>query len=126
MINIQPFLESNFDPFLADLAALVNVDCGTFTKVGVDFVGDWINTRGQEWGWDMEYFPVREAGNCHLARIRGKGEGNFLMLGHMDTVYPEGIAAERPLRAEENKLLGPGVGDMKGGLLVAMYAMRGL
>lgn len=126
MLNIQSFLESSFPQLLADLETLVSVDCGTFTKAGVDFVGDWINMRGQEWGWDMEYFPVRDAGNCHLARLRGKGEGKFLMLGHMDTVYPEGIAAERPLHTEGNKLIGPGVGDMKGGLLVAMYAMRGL
>lgn len=126
MINIQPFLESSLDQFLSDLAALVNVDCGTFTKAGVDFVGDWINTRGQSWDWDMEYFPVREAGNCHLARIHGKGKGNFLILGHLDTVYPEGVAAERPMRTEGNKIIGPGVGDMKGGLLVAMYALRGL
>jgi glutamate carboxypeptidase len=48
------------------------------------------------------------------------------MLGQLDTVYPEGIAAERPLRAEGGKLIGPGVGDMKAGLLVAMYALRGL
>jgi glutamate carboxypeptidase len=41
-------------------------------------------------------------------------------------VYPEGVAAERPLRREGDKLIGPGVGDMKGGLLVAMYAVRGL
>jgi glutamate carboxypeptidase len=41
-------------------------------------------------------------------------------------VYPEGVAAERPLRSEGSKLIGPGVGDMKGGLLVAMYALRGL
>lgn len=126
MINIQPFLESSFPQFLADLETLVNVDCGTYTKPGVDFVGDWVNARGQEWEWDMEYFPVRDFGNCHLARLRGKGKGKFLMLGHLDTVYPEGVAAERPLRTEGNKLIGPGVGDMKAGLLVAMYAMRGL
>lgn len=126
MLNIQPFLESSFPQLLADLETLVNVDCGTYTKAGVDFVGDWVNARGQAWEWDMEYFPVRDFGNCHLARIHGKGEGTFLMLGHLDTVYPEGVAAERPLRAEGNKLLGPGVDDMKGGLLVAMYAMRAL
>lgn len=126
MLNIQPFLQETFPHFLTDLQTLVNIDCGTYTKEGVDFVGDWINQRGQEWGWDMEYYPVRDAGNCHLARLRGQGAGKFLMLGHMDTVYPVGIAAERPLRTEGSKLIGPGVGDMKGGLLVAMYAMRGI
>lgn len=126
MLSIQPFLESSFPQLLADLETLVNVDCGTFTKSGVDFCGDWVNARGHEWDWDMEYFPVRDFGNCHLARLHGKGEGKFLLLGHLDTVYPEGVAAQRPLRTEGNKLLGPGVCDMKGGLLVAMYAVRGL
>ncbi len=126
MFNLQPFLESAFPQFLSDLETLVNVDCGTFTKRGVDFCGDWVNARGQEWEWDMEYFPVRDFGNCHLARVRGKGEGKFLLLGHLDTVYPEGVAVERPLRAEGNKLIGPGVSDMKAGVLAAMYALRGL
>lgn len=126
MVNLEPFLQEAFPQFLSDLETLVNVDCGTYTKRGVDFVGDWVNARGQAWDWDMEYFPVREFGNCHLARLRGNGQGKFLMLGHLDTVYPEGVAAERPLRAEGNKLLGPGVCDMKGGLLAAMYAVRGL
>jgi glutamate carboxypeptidase len=126
MHNIEPFLTDSFPQQLADLETLVNVDCGTYTKPGVDFVGDWVNARGQAWEWDMEYYPVRDFGNCHLARLHGKGEGRFLMLGHLDTVYPEGVAAQRPLRAEGNKLIGPGVGDMKGGLLVAMYAVRGL
>src|SRR5262245_37580913 len=108
MLTIQPFLESSLSQCHSDLATLVHVDCGTFTKPGVDFCGDWVNARGQEWGWDMEYFPVRDFGNCHLARLRGKGEGKFLMLGHLDTVYPVGIAAERPLRAEGSKLIGPG------------------
>jgi glutamate carboxypeptidase len=126
MPNTLSFLESALPQFLDDLAALVNVDCGTFTKRGVDFCGDWVNARGQQWEWDMEYFPVREFGNCHLARVRGSGEGKILLLTHLDTVYPEGVAAERPLRAEGNKLIGPGVSDMKAGVLTAMYAVRAL
>ena len=63
----------------------------------------------------MEYYPVRDSGNC-LWPVHGAGQGKFLMLGHLDTVYPEGVAAQRPLRSEGNKLIGPGVGDMKGGL----------
>ena len=126
MTDTLAFLENSHAQFLDDLAALVNVDCGTFTKRGVDFCGDWVNARGQAWEWDMEYFPVREFGNCHLARIRGKGTGKFLMLTHLDTVYPEGIAAERPMRFEGNKIIGPGASDMKAGVLAAMYAMRTL
>src|SRR5271156_7067794 len=116
MLNLIPFLNDSLPQFLSDLRTLVNVDCGTYTKAGVDFCGEWVNTRGHEWGWDMEYFPDHQFGNCYLARVHGNGAGRFLLLGHLDTVYPEGIAAERPLRQEGNKLIGPGVGDMKSGL----------
>lgn len=126
MSDYLSFLESALPPLLADLATLVNVDCGTYTKAGVDFCGEWINARGRAWDWDMEYFPQREFGDCYLARLHGRGEGRILLLGHLDTVYPEGTAAARPLRTEGNRLLGPGVGDMKGGLLVGLYALRAL
>lgn len=126
MLNTIPFLNASLPQLLDDLATLVNVDCGTYTKVGVDFCGDWFNARGQEWEWDMEYFPQREFGNAHLARLHGSGDARILLLGHLDTVYPEGVAAERPLRFEGSKILGPGASDMKAGVLVGMYALRAL
>ncbi|MBI4671233.1 MAG: M20 family metallopeptidase [Chloroflexi bacterium] len=125
-MNTLPFLQAALPELLADLATLVNVDCGTYTKVGVDFCGDWFNARGQAWEWDMEYFPQRKFGNAHLARLHGKGDARILLLGHLDTVYPEGVAAQRPLHQAGNKLVGPGVGDMKCGVLVGMYALRAL
>lgn len=126
MTNYSSFLEAALPQYLSDLGVLVNVDCGTFTKAGVDFCGEWVNQRGHEWGWDMEYFPHREFGNCYLARIHGKGKGRYLLLAHLDTVYPEGTAAQRPMRQEGDRLLGPGVCDMKGGVLTGMYAVRAL
>jgi glutamate carboxypeptidase len=47
-------------------------------------------------------------------------------MGHLDTVYPDGTAAARPMRLDGPKIIGPGVCDMKGGLLVGMYALRAL
>ncbi len=49
-----------------------------------------------------------------------------MLLGHLDTVYPDGTAAARPMRYDGNKILGPGVCDMKGGLLAGLYALRAL
>ncbi len=49
-----------------------------------------------------------------------------MLIGHTDTVYPDGTAAARPLRFEGAKIIGPGTCDMKGGLLVGLYALRAL
>lgn len=126
MTPIISFLESSYPALLADLAALVNVDCGTHNKAGVDRVGAWVRARCAEWGWEVERFPQAGYGDCWLARLRGDGSGRVLLIGHLDTVYPDGTAAARPMRFEGEKILGPGVCDMKGGLLVGMYALRAL
>lgn len=126
MNTIHTFLETIYPHFLADLTALVNVDCGTENKPGVDWVGRWIAQRCQEWGWQVEQLPLVEYGDCWVARLRGDGQGRLMLSGHLDTVYPAGIAATRPLRFEGKIIRGPGVCDMKGGLLVGMYALRAL
>src|SRR5437660_4470955 len=56
----------------------------------------------------------------------GNGAGNVLLLGHMDTVYPVGIAATRLVQVEGDIIYGPGVSDMKGCILSAIYAIEAL
>ena len=124
--QITTFLESSHSDILADLEALVNVDCGTHNKTGVDRVGEWIQARCMDWGWEVASLPLTSYGDCRLARLRGTGVGHLLLIGHLDTVYPDGTVASRPMRFEGDKIIGPGVCDMKGGLLVGMYALRAL
>jgi glutamate carboxypeptidase len=120
------FIRQSYAPFLADLQALVSVDCGTTNKAGVDRVGSWVGERCAAWGWRVERLPQNEYGDLWKAHLQGQGRGRVLLLGHLDTVYPDGTAAARPMHVERDKLLGPGVCDMKGGLLVGMYALRAL
>src|SRR4051812_34031923 len=49
-----------------------------------------------------------------------------MLLGHLDTVWPLGTVAERPVRIEKGILYGPGCYDMKAGLVVALFALRAL
>jgi glutamate carboxypeptidase len=126
MDKIISYLNSIEPDFVADLAALVNLDCGTENKAGVDQVGLWIRDRCLLWGWEVQRFPLDDYGDCWLARLRGRGAGRIMLIGHLDTVYPDGTAALRPMRFNGQNIMGPGVCDMKGGLLVGMYAMRAL
>jgi glutamate carboxypeptidase len=56
----------------------------------------------------------------------GDGGPRVLLIGHTDTVFPDGTASERPFRVEAGKALGPGVSDMKGGLLAGFFAVEAL
>lgn len=126
MNNVSDFLTASHAAFRSDLAALVNIDCGTHNKAGVDRVGEWIGARCAAWDWAVERFPLTEHGNCWMARLHGDGDGRILLMGHLDTVYPDGTASAHPMRFEGPKIIGPGVCDMKGGLLVGIYALRSL
>jgi glutamate carboxypeptidase len=57
---------------------------------------------------------------------RGAGEGRVLLVGHHDTVFPLGTLATRPFRVEDGKATGPGVFDMKGGIVLGVHAVAAL
>ena len=80
-------------------------------------------------GWEVERRPHRpgegdpsQLGDLVIGRLRGTGGPNVLLVGHMDTVFDEGTVAERPFRIDGDIARGPGVSDMKGGLLTGFVA----
>ncbi|HBL27839.1 MAG TPA: carboxypeptidase [Acidobacteria bacterium] len=71
----------------------------------------------------------RTSGGQLLARLpRGerRGRPSQLLLGHCDTVWPLGTLAEMPVAVRDGRLYGPGVYDMKGGLVQGVFALRAL
>ncbi len=113
--------------YLADLEGLVNIDCGSYTKPGVDAVGRWVADALRELGADVEVVPNEELGDTVVGRFTGDAEGSSaLLIGHMDTVFDAGTVAQRPFRVDGGRALGPGVTDMKSGLLAGIYALRAL
>ncbi|HEY3523507.1 MAG TPA: M20/M25/M40 family metallo-hydrolase, partial [Candidatus Limnocylindrales bacterium] len=112
--------------FLADLERLVNLDCGSYTKPGVDEVGRWVAERMRALGAEVGIETNAELGDTVVGRWMGDRPGarRLLLIGHMDTVFPEGTAAERPFAIDADGIArGPGVTDMKAGLLAGLYAI---
>ena len=122
--------EARFEEFVADLRAMVDVDCGSYTPAGVNRIADLCEARFREGGWDVERRPHEpregegQLGDLVIGRLAGSGGPNVLLVGHTDTVFDEGTAAERPFRIEGDRALGPGVSDMKGGLLFGFFAVE--
>ena len=66
-----------------------------------------------------------DSGITHLStRLGPEGGGHVLILCHYDTVWPRGTAAARPGRVAEGVISGPGVFDMRGGIVAALGALR--
>lgn len=113
--------------FLDDLAALVGIDCGSYTKAGVDEVGRFVAARFAALGASVEVHPHETLGATVVGSFAGPtGLPRLLLIGHMDTVFGEGTAAGRPFRISDGIAKGPGVSDMKGGLLAGLYALEAL
>ena len=56
----------------------------------------------------------------------GGGEPKVMILGHHDTVFPMGALAERPFTVADGRITGPGVFDMKAGIIQAIHAVAAL
>ncbi len=115
--------------YLEDLAELVNVDCGSYTRDGVNEVGRWVTAFLGELGATVEARPdpAGRLGDTIVATFEGRPGGpRALLIGHMDTVFDAGTAAERPFRIEDGVAYGPGVTDMKSGLLAGLYALKAI
>jgi glutamate carboxypeptidase len=126
MQELQALLATRLNTYLDDLRLLSGIDCGTANKAGVDRVGAWVRARCLANGWQTRVHSRSAGGDIVEATVPGTGTRRLLLLAHMDTVYPDGIAAERPMRQEDGNLIGPGTADMKAGLLAGIYAVEAL
>lgn len=70
---------------------------------------------------------VADVGDDARLRWRADGAGRaVLVLGHLDTVWPPGTVERKPFDVRDGRVTGPGVFDMKGGLVVALHALASL
>ncbi|MEP7060017.1 MAG: M20/M25/M40 family metallo-hydrolase, partial [Actinomycetota bacterium] len=119
-----------YEGFLAELRAIVDIDSGSFSPDGVNAVADRCEIRFRSGGWDHERRPhvpgpgEPQLGDLLIGRLEGSGGPEVLLVGHMDTVFDDGTVAERPFRIEGDLARGPGVSDMKAGLLTGFFAVE--
>ena len=122
--------EQLMDAYLDDLKTIVNIDSGTFTKPGIDHVGAYLQERFQAFGFSTRFDRQQQYGDHLIAIHKGNAPGgsHILLIGHIDTVLPEGEAERRPFTTGQRDgahiATGPGVLDMKSGVLIGMYALH--
>lgn len=128
---LQEIVSRRLPRYLAELEALVNIDCGSYTPEGVNRVADAVESALRAIGADVERIPDSGAhedgrlGDVVVGHLAGSGP-RLLLIGHMDTVFDPGTAANRPFRIDGARATGPGVTDMKAGLLAGLHALAAL
>jgi glutamate carboxypeptidase len=123
-------VEQVMGEYLEDLKNIVNIDSGTFTKAGVDRVGAYLEGRFRAFGFSTRFERQEEYGDHLVATAVGMAADGprVVLIGHIDTVFAEGEAEQRPFSVGQRDgtriAMGPGVLDMKSGVLIGMYALR--
>ncbi|HPA39213.1 MAG TPA: M20/M25/M40 family metallo-hydrolase [Phenylobacterium sp.] len=113
---------------LALLEKLVNVNSGTMNLEGVTEVGKMMRAELEPLGFKVEWIPMKEVGRAgHIvATHKGSGKGKrMLLIGHMDTVFEKDSPFQTFVR-KGDIVEGPGVNDMKGGLVIMVAALRAM
>lgn len=107
------------------LQKVVNIDSGSRDEAGVTAVAHALAERLLAAGVPVQFEPVPGYGVLLHAQVNAAGAGGegapLILMGHMDTVYPAGTVARRPFRVEDGRAYGPGVADMKSGLVLNVF-----
>jgi glutamate carboxypeptidase len=132
--SISTSMQSSIIEYIADhrremlslLKILVLIQSGTYNIAGVNNVAQVLGDTFSEMGLDVTTVTPEACGNMLVVSSPAAGSGkNLLLTGHMDTVFPEDTAFNW-WREDEKHVYGPGVIDMKGGLVAGIYALKAL
>ncbi len=126
VVGVEEYLRQQQTRYIDELREVCAIDSDSHNKTGIDTTASYFAARMRGLGMDATIVKQQTWGNDLIGTLHGEGKGCVLLLGHMDTVYPVGTAARRPVRVENNIAYGPAVIDMKGGILLGIYAIEAL
>lgn len=126
MTHIDTYIDGRKEDMIRTLQSVVNIDSGAYNIEGVNKVADIYKEMLAALGFSLETLPGTKYAPHVLAVKKGTGGKRILIACHMDTVFDDGAARERPFTIRDGKAYGPGVLDMKGGTVAALYALCAL
>lgn len=125
ILRIKEYLQEHREEIIQDWAALVNMQGASKETEKVNQVISYLRTRFEEDGFTCKQIPVGSNADLLVAVEGAERPGKPILFGgHADTVFPEGSFPEQPFRLEKDLCYGPGVVDMKGGIVAAFYVAK--
>jgi glutamate carboxypeptidase len=127
--NYLSILRPRLPQMLEILRQLTLLESPSLDKNPTDRCCEFLANLWSQRGASVEIIPQKHRGN-HLRAIysptAAPAKSQLLVLGHYDTVYPVGTLARMPFRIAGGKAYGPGVFDMKAGIVQALFACEAL
>jgi glutamate carboxypeptidase len=122
------WLASQRPAMQAAVATLVDIDSNSHDKPGTDRVAQAMLGWLRDVDIEGEHRAHPDDGDALLVRLTGAvpTAAPVLLMGHRDTVFPTGTVAQRPWRVDGDRAYGPGVSDMKSGLVLQCFVLMAL
>lgn len=125
--RLSQIIDKNNAEALALLERVVNINSGTMNFDGVRAVGKVFSAELGKLGFQTRWVDGRSFERAgHLIAERGDAGPRLLLIGHLDTVFEKDSPFQRFRPEPDDKAGGPGIADMKGGNVVALYALKAL
>jgi glutamate carboxypeptidase len=127
--QLTDWLAEQHDAMVKLLAELVNTDSGSYDKEGVDAAGEVLKRYFTSEGLELETVPQPRFGKqirALLEHHESNDQRPIILMGHRDTVFPKGEPERRPFHIENGRAYGPGVCDMKAGLVMNAFVIAAL
>lgn len=119
-------LQQELPGWLQLLEQMVNMESPSTDKALVDRFARFVGSQFEAIGGTVDFVPTERFGDHLRVKFPGKSSKGILLLGHTDTVFPTGEVARRPFQITHDRASGPGVFDMKAGIVIMWSALRAL
>ena len=131
MLDPKPLLtycESESDALLESLRQAVEIESPSLNPAGIDRMANFFAQEYSRRGANVKLLTHPKAGSAMVAEFWGGASGKkpILLLGHLDTVWEMGTLAEMPFQVRQGHACGPGIFDMKSGIVCGLWAVQAL
>lgn len=126
--KINAFLDGKKDEIFAAYKDIINLESYHSDLDALAKLAERLRTEFEAEGFQCRLIPVGPNNGAVLSGILGADRPGkpILFSGHMDTVHPTGKFGENPFRMEDGRVYGPGVLDMKGGIVISLFVVKAL
>ena len=121
------FFRQHQPEMLSILQTMVEIESPSDNKAAVDRMGEFLAQEFKKHSGAVRVHPASGYGDHLQIEFKGTdGKKPVMLLGHFDTVWPMGTLAGMPFRVDAQRAFGPGVLDMKAGIVMMIFALSAL
>jgi glutamate carboxypeptidase len=126
--GLLAYCESELDSLAQSLRQAVEIESPSQNPAAIDRMANFFAQELNKRGAKVQILSHATAGSAVVAEFwEGAGDRKpILLLGHLDTVWEIGTLVEMPYQVREGRAYGPGIYDMKSGIICGLWAVQAL